>query len=194
MAVEKSRKEAQNVVEALGMAKQLKDNECWEYPPIPAIKEEDMVEGNDDDEDDYHGHVETETGGEVIPFLLQEENVRENPGDVVCGIAELKKLGIIDKSLCEHLTALQKVALKRLPSTGLPIYDVKDNQQCEVSLKKARNQPRSVRMLKFFTMASQHSFPRPQQCGCFKREREYHLIGSFGCELSNHFPVNFNNK
>ena len=137
-AVEKSRKEAQKVVEDLGMAKQLKDNECWEYPPISTVKEDDMNEDNDDDDDDYDDHVETGTGDEVDPFLLQEANVNDNPDDVVCGIAELKKVGIIDKGLCEHLTSLHRTALKRLPSTGLPIYDVKDNQECEASSKKSK--------------------------------------------------------
>ena len=51
IAVEKSKKEAQNVVEVLGMAEQLKDNKCCEYPPIPTIKEENMNKGNDDDDD-----------------------------------------------------------------------------------------------------------------------------------------------
>ena len=136
-AVEKSRKEAQKEVEALGMAQLLKGNECWDYPPIPAIKEEDMNEGNDDDDDDDDDHVETETGDEVIPLLLQEVNVSDNPDDVASGITELKKVGIIDEGLCRYLTSLHRAAFKHLSSTGLPIYDVKDNQQCEVSSKKS---------------------------------------------------------
>ena len=136
-AIEKSRKEAQKVVEDLGMGKQLKDNECWEYPPIQTIKEEDMNEGSDDDDDDCDDHVETK-GDEMTPYLLQEPNVSDNSDKVLSGIAELKNVGFIDKGLCEHLTSLHNATFKRLPSASLPIYEVKDNQQCKVSSRKSK--------------------------------------------------------
>ena len=60
------------------MTKQLKDNKCWEYPPIQTIKEEDMNEGSDDDDHDNDDDVQTKTGEAVRiitvshrPFSIQ---------------------------------------------------------------------------------------------------------------------------
>ena len=44
------------------------------HPPIPTIKEEDMNEGNDDDDNEYDDHVKSDAADKVIP-LLQEESM-----------------------------------------------------------------------------------------------------------------------
>ena len=113
------------MVETLGMAKLLQEKKCWEYPPIPTFKEEDMREVDlrgDDNEDD--SDAETLVGDEVIPQLLEEANTDQDADDIATGIVELTKVGVIDKGLDDHLTSLHKSAFKRLPSAGLPIYDV----------------------------------------------------------------------
>ena len=118
--VEKARKEAQKIVETLGMEKLIQEKKCWENPPIPTLKEEHMREDDKEDEDD----AEAVTDDEVLPQLLEETSTAQDADDIATGIVELTKVGIIDKGLCDHLSSLHKSAFKRLSSAGLPIYHV----------------------------------------------------------------------
>ena len=40
-AVEQAKERAQELVESLGMAKLLKEKKCWDFPPIPTVKEDE---------------------------------------------------------------------------------------------------------------------------------------------------------
>ena len=61
-AVNKAQEHAKGTVESLGMKDILVRGNCWENPPIPALREEDF---QDDECDDDH----LEPGGQIDAFL-----------------------------------------------------------------------------------------------------------------------------
>ena len=121
-AVEQAKERAQELVESLGMAKLLKEKKCWDFPPIPTVKEDELVD--DDNENDDYDDVDDEKVDDIISGVLEESIVNNDPGDIVSGIDDLKKAGIIDSTLSSHLTTLQRAAFKRIPGTSLPTYDI----------------------------------------------------------------------
>ena len=135
-SVEKAKKLAQEMMETLGMAKLLQDKKCWEYPPIPTVKESEINDGDDDNEDDDDAVTD-----QVIPYLLQEGAIsHDESGEISNGINKLSSMGIIDKGLNEHLTTLHQKAFKRSPSTSLPMYDMTEDSS-KASKKKQKFSP-----------------------------------------------------
>lgn len=121
IVVEKAKKAAQNEVEYLGMANLLQEKKCWEYPPVPAIRQDEL---NNCEDDDDHEEVAL-AGDEIIPYLLEEANVTLDPQEIKSEVEELKREGVVDHALGDQLSSLQKVTFQRLPSTGLPTYERK---------------------------------------------------------------------
>ena len=117
MAVEKAKIEAQTLVETLGMAELLKKSKCWNFPPIPTVKHEEIKDDHDDIDDQEVG------SDEGIECLIEEANIGNDPSDIKSSIDKLTEVGIIDTSLNTNLTSLCKSAFKRISSTGLPIYE-----------------------------------------------------------------------
>ena len=79
---------------------------------------------DDDNENDDYDDVDDEKVDDIISGVLEESIVNNDPGDIVSGIDDLKKAGIIDSTLSSHLTTLQRAAFKRIPGTSLPTYDI----------------------------------------------------------------------
>ena len=124
-AVKKAQEEAQRMVETLGMAELLKEKKCWEYPPISTIRLDDLDGDDDDDNEEDEDEVNAES--EIIPYVLEEANLGNDPSVISSGIDDLANAGLIDQSLCNRLTALQKAAFKRVPNTNLPTYELSED-------------------------------------------------------------------
>ena len=122
--VKKAKEEAQRLVETLGMAELLKEKKCWEYPPISTIRLLDEL-GGDDDDDNEEDEVNAES--EIIPYVLEEANLSNDPSDISSGIDDLANAGIIDSVLCNRLKTLQKATFKRVPNTNLPTYELSED-------------------------------------------------------------------
>lgn len=114
-AVESGKNEAQTVIESLGMAQILKEKKCWEYPPIPNMKAEDIK-----DEDDLNEGVD-------ICSDCEDGNDFQNSDNILCSINKLEKEGFVEKDLKNRLVDLHSSTFKKLSGTGLPLYDIEQS-------------------------------------------------------------------
>lgn len=113
--MERGKKDAQETIEALGMAALFKENKCWDNPPIPTLNEMDAEQ----EDDEGLSQVVKDSVHKLEPYTSQDTE------DVAPSIQQLAGGGIIDRGLNTHLIFLYSAAFKRLPSTDLPLMITK---------------------------------------------------------------------
>ena len=87
---------------------------CWENPPIPALREEDF---QDDECDDDH----LEPGGQIDVFLYNELQCTHTSEEVKASIVKLSNEKMISNDIKTGLLNLHDETFKRLP-TSLPMF------------------------------------------------------------------------
>ena len=89
--VKRGKKNAQETMEALGMAAEPKENEYWDNPPIPTFKEDDMDE--EQNEDEGLDQVTENPPHNVEPYTSADKE------DLASSIQQLVEAGIIGEDL-----------------------------------------------------------------------------------------------
>ena len=69
------------------MANVLKQSKCWEYPPIPTVKENDMKEEDDNDD----------TSDKIAISDFEAADNSQNQNEVSSGISLKEKVSIVKK-------------------------------------------------------------------------------------------------
>ena len=109
-AIENARVKARELVKTLGMDELLHVHGSLLNPPVPLLKEHDVVGKDDDDMDEECVH-------EITPELLHECVSEQNETEFLNSISKLTKAGIINEDLHAHLTNLQQLSASTSPST-----------------------------------------------------------------------------
>ena len=91
-AVKRAKERAKETIEALGMNTLLQENQCWENPPTPVLRDEEDFS----DDDDLNQETVAEDGDAE---LLHEATLTDDPKDIELGITQLSSAGLIDKDM-----------------------------------------------------------------------------------------------
>ena len=124
------RKQAWETIESLGMAELLKENKCWEYPPIPSMKEDDFKHEDDTDNNTLE-----------ISNDCEEDRNSKYPDEVMSEIKQLEKECLLEKDVNAHLINLHTSTFKRVADRSLPVYDIEKSSQRNKMAPKQKHCP-----------------------------------------------------
>ena len=118
--VKRAQERAKETVEVLGMKDLLVHGNCWENPPTPALKEQDL---QDDEFDDDHLQPEAQ----MDTFLQNEIQCSHTSEEVKASIVKLSEERIISDDVKIGLLNLHSETFQRL-STPLPMFQKIENE------------------------------------------------------------------
>ena len=150
-----------------------KKNKCWDNPPIPTMKENDIKEEEDDED-----AVEELASCDFEAADLQDSAAIES------AIMQLEEDGTVEKDLKNHLVNLKNCTFKRLAGS-VQVYDVKK------STSEKKSAPLKEKHCPYVDINHGgkvlYIYTKPQLCGYSKKGSKYLQIDSFEFEISNHF-------